>query len=429
MDLPFDELYHGQKKVIQDVIDAEKALKSKLDSLTDPFDQFLIDQSKLTPDQLRDAQDALDRIQSPFSVSQRRRKEDLLDEKFRQIQDSDHFGAYKFDYSETADLKSQVKQGLITKKQANQLSQLLEESTDINLGYAFLTFSHADEARLFLLENQNPYYDLDPIDIFLKSNLDHSSMDMQYFMAQARNESKTVEELKAVRESRKKLRDFEKEMDSQLPSRKRLQKFRRFAQSLIEDHKYLTKNSENFGEMRSKLEKDRFDQKVKEFETANPHIDLTSIYENDKTEAARQSLQKKAYASYKAFHFLKQGIKKGAELNPESEKADITTAKQRLRDNDPYNFPALDKTVRSVLCSSIDFPQLNDAGDTITTPGRRLNGYTEQEYIESFFGKDMTRRLQTETRIDPLYLEQKNLKEKYPINSFLKMPGILEKDA
>ena len=43
MDLPFDELYHSQKKVIQDVIDAEKALKSKLDSLTDPFDQFLID--------------------------------------------------------------------------------------------------------------------------------------------------------------------------------------------------------------------------------------------------------------------------------------------------------------------------------------------------------------------------------------------------
>jgi hypothetical protein len=68
-------------------------------------------------------------------------------------------------------------------------------------------------------------------------------MDMQYFMAQARNEAKTIEELKAVRESRKRLRDFEKDMDSQLPSRKRLQKFRRFAQSLIDDQKYLTKNS------------------------------------------------------------------------------------------------------------------------------------------------------------------------------------------
>ena len=55
MDLPFDELYHKQKKVIQDVIDAEKALKTKVDSLVDPFDQFLIDPSKLTPQQHAEA--------------------------------------------------------------------------------------------------------------------------------------------------------------------------------------------------------------------------------------------------------------------------------------------------------------------------------------------------------------------------------------
>lgn len=30
MDMPFDELYHKQKKVIQDVIDAEKALEEKV---------------------------------------------------------------------------------------------------------------------------------------------------------------------------------------------------------------------------------------------------------------------------------------------------------------------------------------------------------------------------------------------------------------
>jgi hypothetical protein len=41
----------------------------------------------------------------------------------------------------------------------------------------------------------------------------------------------------------------------------------------------------------------------------------------------------------------------------------------------------------------------------------------------------MTRRLQTETRVDPLYLEQKTLKEKFPLNSFLKMPTLIENDA
>jgi len=60
-------------------------------------------------------------------------------------------------------------------------------------------------------------------------------------MATLRNEAKTVDEIKAVRDARQRLRDFERDMDNQLPSRKRLQKFRRFATSLIEDHKYLTK--------------------------------------------------------------------------------------------------------------------------------------------------------------------------------------------
>ena len=182
------------------------------------------------------------------------------------------------------------------------------------MGYAFITFSHADEARLFLLSNQDPYYEYDPIEVMLKSNLDHSQMDMQYFMAYARNEAKTVDEIQAVRSAREKLRQFEKEMDSKLPSRKRLQKVRRFAQSLIEDHKYLSLRHEEFGQFRSDLDRQRLDQKAREFEAAHPEVDLTPIFENDKTEAARQALQKKAFASYKAFHFLKSGVKEGREF-------------------------------------------------------------------------------------------------------------------
>lgn len=59
---PFDELYHKQKKMIQEVIDAEKALKAKLESLTDPFDQYMIDPSKLSPEQRSEAQDLLNNL-------------------------------------------------------------------------------------------------------------------------------------------------------------------------------------------------------------------------------------------------------------------------------------------------------------------------------------------------------------------------------
>ena len=60
-----------------------------------------------------------------------------------------------------------------------------------------------------------------------------------------------------------------------------------------------------------------------------------------------------------------------------------------------------------MLSPDVDMPQLNDAGDVIIKPGRRLNGYTEKEYVEAFFGKDMARRMQTENLEDPLYAKQK----------------------
>ena len=106
MDLPFDELYHKQKKVVQDVIDAEKALQEKIASLPDPYEQYLIDPAKLSPEDRSEAQDLLDRLSSPFNASQRRKRQAFLDSKLNQIAQGPSTGSYKFDYSETADLKS-----------------------------------------------------------------------------------------------------------------------------------------------------------------------------------------------------------------------------------------------------------------------------------------------------------------------------------
>ena len=61
-------------------------------------------------------------------------------------------------------------------------------------------------------------------------------------------------------------------------------------------------------------------------------------------------------------------------------------------DNDPYNFPELEQTVHGVISDSITQTELNDRGDAIMRPGRRFDNYTKQEYIESYFGKDMARR-------------------------------------
>ena len=132
---------------------------------------------------------------------------------------------------------------------------------------------------------------------------------------------------------------------------------------------------------------------MRDFEAANPDIDLTAIYDNEKTESARRALHKKAYASYKAFHFLKGGVRRGEELLSDPAEEELSSAKRRLKENDPYNFPALDKSVKAVLNPDINEPRLTDAGDSIMRPGRRVNGYTASEYLESYFGKDGSRRL------------------------------------
>jgi len=84
--------------------------------------------------------------------------------------------------------------------------------------------------------------------------------------------------------------------------------------------------------------------------------------------------------------------------------------------------------VKTVLSANIDTPRLNDVGDSINKPGRRVNGYDQHEFLEAFFGKDQTRRLQTATLDDPLYVPQKTLKEQYPLSDFLKKPALLEKE-
>jgi len=40
----------------------------------------------------------------------------------------------------------------------------------------------------------------------------------------------------------------------------------------------------------------------------NPDLDLTQLFETERAEAARKAQHKKAFASYKAFQFLKHGV-------------------------------------------------------------------------------------------------------------------------
>ena len=86
------------------MIEAEKALQEKLDSLPDPTAGSTLDLSKITPEERSSVQDVLDSFNSPFTVSQKRRRDAMLSEKLKDVASGYAAGAYKFDYSETSDL-------------------------------------------------------------------------------------------------------------------------------------------------------------------------------------------------------------------------------------------------------------------------------------------------------------------------------------
>ena len=120
--------------------------------MPDPIDALRLDLNKVTAEERSEIQEILDQFESPFALSQKRRREAMLSDKLKQAR-GDASGAYKFDYSESADLQEKLGLGALSKKEEAQIKQLVEEGSDVNLGYAFLTFSHADEARMFLLDN------------------------------------------------------------------------------------------------------------------------------------------------------------------------------------------------------------------------------------------------------------------------------------
>jgi hypothetical protein len=93
---------------------------------------------------------------------------------------------------------------------------------------------------------------------------------------------------------------------------------------------------------------------------------------------------------------------------------------------EPFSYPLLKDSVGFILTDGID-AKINHTGEKITTKGRRF-GYTEEEFLEAYLGKDYARSIDLEADPDNMIFGfHKSLKELVPDKSeFLKLPKVLE---
>jgi hypothetical protein len=56
------------------------------------------------------------------------------------------------------------------------------------------------------------------------------------------------------------------------------------------------------------VEEERLREKIKHLEAKYPHVDMSQLFTSEKAEDAKRSLHKNAFASFKAYQFLKHGI-------------------------------------------------------------------------------------------------------------------------
>lgn len=62
---------------------------------------------------------------------------------------------------------------------------------------------------MMLLKYPNLYLNGNKVEIDLKSNIDHSEMDFEFYSARIKNDARVIDEVKALRDARRELKEFE----------------------------------------------------------------------------------------------------------------------------------------------------------------------------------------------------------------------------
>lgn len=125
-----------------------------------------------------------------------------------------------------------------------------------------------------IMQNTHSHLNGKEITVDLKSSLDHSDFDMQFYMGRMKNDAAVLGEIASLRKARQELKEFEADTESHLPSHYKLKEFRKLAKDVIEggiDRKSRGPRRGN----RTEFEEDKLAIKMTEFQKKYPHVDIT----------------------------------------------------------------------------------------------------------------------------------------------------------
>jgi hypothetical protein len=76
-----------------------------------------------------------------------------------------------------------LEDGIISKKDYDVLLNLQRESQEVNLGYAFVTYSHSDESKIAIIMAHGMEVEGQILELSVKNDqVDHKDLDIRYTM-------------------------------------------------------------------------------------------------------------------------------------------------------------------------------------------------------------------------------------------------------
>jgi len=405
LDTPLDELYHKEKAVIDNVARAHRELNEAREQQIAELErssgsvEHLYDESL---NHLLENDDGVRTLLKNQQFSTEGGKKDTSDDLFstlKQVKDS---------HNDTF-INSM---NTLTNNYTSRLEKFTDQISNMqNLGYCFITFSHADEAKKCLVSDEFMHIDTQIVKLSPKGDISHEDLNHEYARTRTMLDSKNVEKQENLHEAQQKLKDFEEDFESHMPMSFKLNSMKKAALDSIDENHFYDRNMYP----RSLRDDKRLKYKVKDFERQTGHS-MSPLLENEELELHKINKHRKAFDTYKSYAFLKAGMDK---TQLEKQLSEETTGQ------DEYKFPSSDEVARNYIHNKPTYGLLDEGEENISY-GRKFS-YNAKDYIESYFGKDLQRQNFLPIGERKIYNFNDEMRKEYSYDSLSQVPNIRKK--